>query len=326
MFAYSYSKYGPPEVLTQVQLPKPFPGPNEVLIENHATTVSSGDWRARSLTLPAGMGLIGRLFFGINGPRRKILGTELTGVVAAVGADVTQFEIGQEVIAFPGGTMGAYAQFVVMPEDGKLVAKPENLTKEEAAGLCFGGTTAYDYLANKAKVKAGDKVLINGASGSTGSACVQIAKYLGADVTGVCSEGNADFVRNLGADHMIDYATTDFTEGSTKYDIVVDTVGNAPWARAQHALTQNGKLVIIAGSFVDLVFGNLRARFRGKSVVAGVASEAPEILRKLATLVENGDFRPVIDRVYPFDQMVDAHAYVDTGRKKGSVVVLMSKN
>ncbi|PUB13678.1 NAD(P)-dependent alcohol dehydrogenase [Yoonia sediminilitoris] len=321
MQAYTYKEYGAPEVLHIIELPTPTPKADEVLIKVKATTVSAGDWRARSMTMPAGMGLIGRLVFGIFGPRKGILGTELSGVIEAVGANVTNFRPGDAVIAFPGGGFGAHAEFITMPATGKLVPKPDTLRFEEAAAIPFGATTAYDFLINKAKLQSGEKVLVNGASGATGSACVQIAKHFGAEVTAVCSAANADLVRSLGADHVIDYRAKDFTADGPCYDMVVDTVGNAPWHRTRHALVPKGRMVMIAGSASDMLFGAIKARLRGKQLIGGVASESGEILGKVVELAAQGHYKPVIDRCYDFSHMVDAHRHVDTGHKKGNVVV-----
>ena len=213
-----------------------------------------------------------------------------------------------------------------MPADGKVVRKPENLTFEEAAAIPFGATTAYDFLINKGGLRAGERVLINGASGSVGSACVQLAKYLGAEVTGVCSASNADLVRDIGADRVIDYTKEDFAKEGPLYDMVVDTVGTAPWVRTRHALVPNGRMLMIAGSTSDMILGGLKARLRGKRLIGGVASEAIGILRKVVNLGADGDFHPVIDRSFDFSQMIVAHARVDTGHKKGNVVVSVNLN
>lgn len=324
MFAYTYSKYGGPDVLERVKVPTPTPKENEVLIRIHATTVSSADWRVRSLTVPAGMGLIARLMFGIRKPRKPTLGTDLSGVVEAVGAKVTNFKAGDAVIGFPGVNLGAHAEFITMPATGNILPKPDNLSFEKAAAVPFGGTTAYDYLINKGQLRAGEKVLVNGASGAVGSACVQIAKHYGAEVTGVCSSSNVDLVKALGADHVIDYQTQDFADGSQKYDIVVDTVGTAPWARSRHALQPQGRMLLISGSTSDMIFGGLKARLHGKRLISGVASEAFEVFERAVELAAQGHLNPVIDRCYDFSQMVQAHAHVDTGRKTGSVVVKIS--
>ncbi|AXI46401.1 NAD(P)-dependent alcohol dehydrogenase [Sulfitobacter sp. SK012] len=321
MYAYTYTEYGGPGVLNFVELPTPTPKANEVLIRIVATTVSAGDWRARSLTMPAGLGLVGRLVFGITRPRKPVLGTDLSGVVEAIGADVTTFQPGDAVIGFPGAGFGAHAEYITMPADGKVVRKPETLNFEEAAAIPFGATTAYDFLINKGRLRAGERVLINGASGSVGSACVQLAKHFGAEVTGICSATNVDLVRNIGADHVIDYNTQDFTKEGPQYDMVVDTVDTAPWDRARHALVPNGRMLLIAGSTSDMILGWLKARLRGKRLIGGVASESVNILRKVVDLAAAGDFHPVIDRSFDFSQMIAAHTHVDTGHKKGNVVV-----
>jgi len=321
MLAYAYTKYGSSNVITQVNLPKPTPKPKEVLVRIFATTVSAGDWRARSLTMPKGLGLMGRLVFGITGPRKPILGTEFSGVIEAVGAEVTNYQPGDAVIGFPGAAFGAHAEFITMPADGKLTLKPDNIGFEHAAAIPFGATTAYDFLVNKAMLQKGERVLINGASGSVGSACVQIAKHLGAHVTGVCSGGNAEMVRGLGADHVIDYRTQDVVKAGTNYDMVVDTVGTLPWAQAKHTIRDGGKMVLIAGITSDMFLGRIKARLAGKKMVGGVASEHRDILEAVVKLAAQGAFQPVIDRSYAFDDMKAAHAHVDTGRKKGNVVV-----
>jgi len=325
MLAYSYTKYGSPDVLAQVTVPTPSPNSNEVLVRVYATTVSAGDWRARSLTLPKGLGLMGRLVFGITGPRKTILGTEFSGVVEAVGAEVTRFQPGDAVIGFPGAAFGAHAEFIKMPEKGKLVAKPANIGFDRAAAIPFGGTTAYDFLVDKAKLQAGDTLLNNGASGSVGSACVQIAKHLGAHVTAVCSGKNAEMVRALGADHVIDYRKDCIVKDGVTYDMVIDTVATLPWAQAQHAIRRGGKMVLIAGKTSDMLFGSLKAAIKGKKMIGGVASESREVLQAVVDLTAGGIFKPVIDRRYTFDDMGAAHAHVDTGHKRGNVVVSVSK-
>ncbi len=324
MYAYTYSRYGSPDVLEYVQVPTPTPKATEVLVRVFATTVSAGDWRARSLTVPAGMGLIAPLVFGINSPRKPILGTEFSGIIEAVGGDVSNFQTGDAVIGFPGANFGAHAEFIVMPADGKIVKKPDNLSFSEAAAIPFGATTAYDFLINKGHLRAGEKVLINGASGSVGSACVQLAKHFGAEVTGVCSAANADLVKAIGADRVIDYNAEDFTKDGTLYDMVVDTVGTAPWSRSQHALVENGRMLVISGSTSDMILGGLKARLCGKRLKSGVASESAELLNTVVELASNGHFNPVIDRCFDFSQMVAAHAHVDTGHKKGNVLVTVT--
>jgi NADPH:quinone reductase-like Zn-dependent oxidoreductase len=325
MLAYSYSRYGSPAVLEKVNVPTPTPKPNEVLIKICATTVSAADWRARSLTMPKGLGLVGRLVFGIKGPRKPILGTELSGVIDTVGTEVTNYQPGDAVIGFLGAKFGAHAEFVTMPVDGNLILKPDNIGFEQAAAIPFGATTAYDFLINKVRLQAGEAVLINGASGSVGSACVQIAKHIGAHVTAVCSGKNAQLVRRLGADHVIDYCTQDIVRDGVHYDVLVDAVGTLPWSKAQHAARPSGRMVLIAGKTSDMLFGALKAKLKGKKMIGGVARESRELLAEVVGLAAEGVFQPVIDRNFPFDDMRAAHTLVDTGHKRGNVVVSVAK-
>lgn len=325
MFAFSYKEYGSPKVVEKVEVPTPQPKPHEVLVRIYATTVSAGDWRARSLTMPKGLGLMGRLVFGLRSPRKPILGTEFSGVIEAVGSDVSNFQLGDAVIGFPGAGFGAHAEFITMPSDGKLVPMPECLSFAQAAAIPFGGTTAYDFLINKAKLQAGDKVLINGASGSVGSALVQIAKHFGAEVTAVCSKGNAEMVWGIGADRVIDYRTQDTVEPGVQYDMVVDAVGTLPWAQAQRAIRSGGKMVLIAGKTSDMLFGGIKALLKGKRLIGGVATESREVLSTVVDLAAQGVFKPVIDRNYAFDDMQAAHRHVDTGHKRGNVVVTVAE-
>ncbi|RPH36537.1 NAD(P)-dependent alcohol dehydrogenase [bacterium] len=320
MKAIVYERYGPPDVLQLKEVEKPTPKDNEVLIKIHATTVTSGDWRARSLNVPPGFGLMSRLFFGVSRPRQPILGTELAGEIEAVGKDVSKFKVGDQVFAFSGAAMGCYAEYKCMPEDGPVAPKPPNLTYEEAAALSFGGTTALNFF-RRGKLQSGEKVLINGASGGVGTAAVQLARHFGAEATGVCSGANVELVRSLGAAHIIDYTKEDFTRNGETYDIIVDTVGSAPFSRSEQSLKDGGRLLLVLGGLSGLLLVPWVAMTSSKKVIAGPAAERAEDLRILAELAKAGEFRPVIDRRYPFEQIVEAHRYVDTGRKRGNVVV-----
>lgn len=321
MKAMTYKEYGGPEVVKYEEIEKPAPGDNEVLIKIHATTVSSGDWRARSLSLPAGFGLIGRLVFGIFGPRQPILGQELAGEIEATGKDVTKFKTGDQVIAY---AMGTHAEYKTLPEDAKIVLKPASLSFEEATAIPFGGITALEFLRDMGKIQSGEKVLVVGASGATGSAAVQLAKHFGANVTGVSSTANLDLVKSLGADKVIDYTKEDFTKSGALYDIIVDTTGTAPWKVAKGSLTPTGRLLVISGGLKDMVQASCVSKKNGKKLVSGVSLGNVENLQFLVDLTAAGKFKPLIDRSYPFEKMVDAHAYVDTGRKRGSVVITMT--
>jgi NADPH:quinone reductase-like Zn-dependent oxidoreductase len=322
MKAAVYERYGAPEVLALKEVPAPTPAPNEILVEIHATTVTSGDWRVRSLHLPPGFGPFGRLAFGLLRPRQPVLGTELAGKVVAIGERVTKFAVGDAVIAFPGVKMGCHAEYRCISEDGPVVLKPQNLSYDEAAALSFGGTTALSFL-RRANVQRGERVLIVGASGCVGSAAVQLAKHLGAEVTGVCSTVNVALVRSLGADHVIDYTKQDFTKNGETYDVILDTTNTAGWARSKRSLRDHGRLLVVLGGLWSLLQAPFVSLFTNKKVIAGPVPERVEDLRELAHLAESGVYRPVVDRRYPFAQIVEAHRYVDTGRKRGSVVMTL---
>ncbi len=322
MKAAVYTHYGPPEVVHIAKVPTPSPTENEVLVRIHATTVNSADWRLRSAKVPRGFGLIIRLVFGITGPRQPILGTELSGVVEATGAKVTRFRSGDAVFAFPGAKMRCHAEYRTMIETGNILIKPDNLSFEQAAALSFGGTTALFFLRDQAKVKTGERVLIVGASGTVGSAAVQIAKQLGADVTGVCSTANLDLVRGLGADAVIDYTAQDFTSSGATYDVIMDCIGATTYAATKSALARNGRYLPIAGGLPELL-GSLWPRKNGHKVMAGTGPERLSDLMLLADWARAGTYTPLIDCTYPLDRIVAAHARVDTGRKRGSVVVTM---
>ena len=322
MKAIVYERYGPPEVLQLKEVEKPTPKDNEVLIETHATTVTSGDWRVRSLNVPVGFGLIMRLVFGVSKPKQPILGTELAGVVESVGKEVRKFKVGDQVFAFSDAAMGCYAEYKCMPQDGAMALKPANLTFDEAAALSFGGATALDFL-RRGKLQRGEKVLINGASGGVGTAAVQLARHFGADVTGVCSTANVELVKSLGASHVIDYTKDDFTRNGETYDIIVDTVGTAPFSRSKASLKQGGRLLMILAGLPDMLQIPWVSMTSSKQVIAGPAATRAEDLRFLAGLAEAGEFKPVIDRRYPFERIAEAHSYVDTGRKKGNVIITL---
>lgn len=321
MQAAIYRRYGPPDVVGVEEVATPAPKPHEVLIKVHASTVSSGDYRARSLTMPPGFGPMAPLVFGVRAPRQPILGTELSGEIAAIGAAVTKFKTGDAVFAFPSFSMGAHAEYRAMSQDDRIALKPDNLDFPEAAALSFGGVTALRFLRDRAKIRAGDKVLVIGASGAVGSAAVQIAKYFGAEVVGVCSAANADLVRSLGADRVIDYATEDFTRLDDQYDIICDTIGVTSFATSRDVLKPGGRLLLISSGLAQVLTAGPKPD--GKSVIAGTGDETVEHLLILKNLAEVGAFKPLIDQCVPLQEIVQAHRRVDTGRKRGSVVVMM---
>lgn len=319
MKACVYYRYGGPEVVEIRDVPTPAPRAGEVLIRIVASTVSAGDWRVRSLEVPRGVGLIARLAFGITGPRQPILGGDFAGVVAEVGAGVTRFAPGDAVFGFPGGKFGCHAQYRVMAQTGPVLPKPGNLDFDAAASLPFGAMTALHFL-RRAAIQPGDRVLVVGASGCVGSALVQLARHFGAEVTAVTSTANLAMVASLGAQHVVDYTATDVTAGTDSYDIIADTVGTTTFSRYRRLLRPKGRLLAIAAGLPDMLAA-LWAPLHGRQVIAGPASETLDDLRQVAALAEQGVLRPVIDRHYDMADIVAAHSYVATGRKRGNVVV-----
>ncbi len=296
------TRYGPPEVLKVQEMPKPVPRDDEVLIRIHATTAHVGDARIRRFDVPAAGWLFARLFLGLTRPRRSILGMDLAGEVEEVGKDVTRFKVGDEVFGTPGFAFGCYAEYRCMAEDAVLAGKPSNMTFEEAAPVPSGGLTALRCL-RKANIRAGQEVLVYGASGSIGTYSVQLAKAFGAEVTGVCSTSNLEMVGSIGADSVIDYTKGDFTKGGKAYDVVFDAVDKIPASRGRTVLKDAGTYLNVArdsGSERDL---------------------KAEDLVLLRELIEAGKMVSVIDRRYPLEEIVEAHRYVDKGHKKGNVVI-----
>lgn len=319
MRAAVYDSYGGPEVMHVAEVPTPEPGPGELLVRVRAFSVNTGDWRLRSMIIPGGMAPIAKLQFGWSKPKKPILGTEASGIVERLGAGVTKYAPGDEVCVSPGWKMGCHAEYVVIAEDAMVAAKPANLDFAEAGSLAFGGATALWFL-RKAELRPGERLLVVGASGAVGSAAVQIGKALGAVVTGVASGGNLELVRGLGADAVIDYTTTDFAAGGAQYDLILDTTGSAPYRRVKPILAPNGRLLLVLAGLGEMLFGNIGTS-DGHKVVTGTPPDDPVLYREVVALAAAGQFRPLIDSRYTLDQIVAAHARVDTGRKRGSVVV-----
>lgn len=321
MKAISYSRYGSPDVLEPVELPKPTPKPDEVLVRIHATSVTSGDYRARSLDMPAGFGLVGRLVFGLFRPCRKVLGTEFAGVVEAVGAAVTRFKPGDRVFAYPGAKFGGYADYAVISEAAAIAHVPDNLKLDEAVAMSFGGATALDFLRNKGGIKPGDHVLVIGASGSVGSAAVQLAKAFGAHVTGTASSGKREMVAALGADAVLDYTTSDPASEDNAYDIILDTSGTVTYAKYAAAMKPGGRLLLVSSSLWQMLAALMARKTGGRKAIPGYAPERAEDLRFLADLAERGHFKPYVDRRFPLGQAAQAHAWFENPARKGNVVI-----
>jgi NADPH:quinone reductase-like Zn-dependent oxidoreductase len=295
MKAVVVKKYGPPEGLQLVDIEKPIPRDNEILVKIHATTVTFGDAKLRSFSFPV------RLLFGLFSFRlgkNKILGHEFSGEVEEVGRNVTQFKPGDQVFASAGLRGGAHAEYICIPEDSMVARKPVNMTFEEAAAVPIGANTAL-YILQEADIQNGQKILVYGASGSVGSYAVQLAKYWGADVTGVCSTANLDWVKELGTDRVIDYTKSDFTQLDETYDVIFDTIRKISPSQCKRLLGGNG------------VFLSTRSSTK----------ETTENLIFLRELIEAGKLKAVIDRQYPLEEIIEAHKYVDMGHKKGNVVI-----
>jgi len=300
MKAIVASKFGGPEVLQLKEVETPAPKANEILVKVHATTISAGDIRMRSLDVPPAFWLPARITLGFTKPKHPIYGMELSGEVVAVGKSVTRFTVGDTVFASTlAQNFGAHAEYKCLPEDSLILAKPRNMTHEEAAAVPIGGPTALRLL-RKGKIQRGQKVLVYGASGSVGTYAVQIAKSFGADVTAVCSTENLDMVKSLGADRVIDYTREDFSAGGAQYDAIFDAVGKCPKDKAEKALAPGGLFVTVA---------KLNTK------------QSLEELTTIHDLIEAGKIRAVIDRCYPLEQVPEAHRYVGTGRKAGNVVI-----
>ena len=320
MKAVICTKYGPPEVLQIQEVAKPVPKDNEVLIKVHATTVTAADFRIRSFTIPPSFWLPARLMLGITKPRKPILGTELAGEIESVGKDVKLFKKGDPVFAATLMSFGGYAEYVCLPEDGPIAIKPATISYEEAAAIPIGARTALHHL-RKGEIKKDQKILIYGASGSVGTYAVQLAKYFGAEVTGVCSSTNLALVKSIGADKVIDYTATDFEKRLEMYDMIVVAVDKFPFSTCNRLLNENGVYINITAPFKSFPM-IWTALTTNKKIITGQNSpEKAHDLVFLKKLVEEGVLKPVIDRKFPLEQIVEAHRYVDRGHKKGNVVV-----
>jgi len=318
MKTIEFSAYGPPETLQIRDKEKPVPGDGDILIKVHATTVSSGDVKLRSFDVGAMYKIPMGLYLGFRKPKRQVLGDDFSGVVESVGKDVEAYKKGDPVFGTVGFAISSHAEYVCLPENGSYTHKPANMTHEEAAAIPFGGHTAL-YFLNKANIRSGQSVLVYGASGSVGTYAVQIARHFGADVTGVCSTANLAMVKSLGAD-VIDYTKTDYTL-SGPYDVIYETVGKSSYSGNMHVLTPRGTLILNAVFKFSWYLRALASIFSRKRVIMGVAAERREDMVFLKDLAEAGKLTPIIDRIYSFEEIAEAHRYVDGGHKKGNVVV-----
>jgi NADPH:quinone reductase-like Zn-dependent oxidoreductase len=319
-------KYGPPEVLKLVEVPKPVPKNNEILIRNHATTVVLGDCELRGFNFPyysVTLKLLMRLGFGIRGPRKKILGQQLAGVVEEVGMNVTLFKPGDEVFACTELGLGAYAEYKSMPENGLITIKPSNMSFEEASTIPVGGSEALHFM-KLADVQKGQSVLVNGAGGSIGTIAVQLAKSNGAKVTAVDSAGKEDMLRSIGADYFIDYKNELFTERDETYDVIFDVVGVTQFSGCMNSLNENG--TYLQGNGTISRGDKSTAKNNNMSAIDDYTDYSTDLLVELRELIEAGTIRTVIDRTNPLEQMVEVHRFVERGGKLGNVVVTMGHN
>lgn len=313
MKAAIVERYGPPEVVQVIDHPDPRPKPGDVIVRVAASAVSSGDARIRGASFPRGFGPLARPALGLRGPRVKVLGVAFSGVVETVGSDVREVFVGDEVCGMTGVSMGAHAELVRVKAT-KVVPKPATVSHDDAAGVLFGGTTAWQFFTAKTTVRAGQSVLVNGASGAVGTNAVQLAKHVGATVSAVCSAANRDVVARLGADHVIDYEATPLTAVADRFDVVLDAVGNLSPRTGRRLLTDGGVLLLAVATLGQTVVPR-------RGVKAGAIAERPEDFQRLLALVETGDLVVEKEVILPLSDIVEAYRRVDSGRKVGNVIV-----
>lgn len=328
MKAIVCEKYGPPEVLQLKEVDKPATKDDEVLVRVYATPVSYGDLMVRNFknmplskfNMPLPLWLPTRMFFGFKKPRIKIFGSEFAGKVEATGKDVKQFKIGDQVFGYLGQKMGAYAEYICISEDDCIAIKPENVSYEEAASIPYGAIMASTIL-KKVTIQSGQKVLINGASGGIGSAAVQLTKYFGAEVTGVCSTLRLEYVKSLGADKILDYTKEDFTKNGETYDVIFDILGKSSFSHCKNSLKQNG-IYLLASFKTRQIFQMLWTKVIGrKKVICAMASDKQKDLIPIKKLVETEKIKSIIDKIYPIEQTAEAHRYSEEGHAQGKVLI-----
>lgn len=322
MKAIVHTKYGPPDELQLKEVEKPVPGENEVLIKIHATTVTTTDCNARNFTfVPKSFLFFAKIIFGFKKPKINILGIDLAGEIESVGKKVKLYKVGDQVFGSPGTKFGGHAEYVCVPEEGALAIKPDNLSWEGAAAVSLAGNTALFFIRDLAKIQPGQTILIHGASGAIGTYAVQLAKYYGAVVTGVCSAKNAEMVKSLGADKVIDYTKEDFTKGDERYDFVFGVVGKTTFSQCKGILKPKGiylENMMEVKDFLKVLWTSIAG---GKKIMGGVSAERAENLNFFVELIESGKLKPVIDKVYPLEKTAEAFQYVEQGHKKGNVVI-----
>jgi len=323
MKAIVASGYGSPEVLQLMQVDKPIPKENEVLVKVYASSATQADNMMRT-----GKPYIGRLFTGLKKPKNAIPGTGFSGIVEAIGTKVQSFTPGDKVFGETTLGFSTNAEYVAVPENGVILRQPDTLSYTESTTICDGHLTSYNFLKNIAKIKPGQKILINGASGSLGSAAVQLAKYLGAEVTGVCSTRNVGLVESLGADYVIDYTKDDFTLKSKQYDIIYDTVGKLSFRKSKSVLTTKGlfispvlKFSLMIQVLLTSIVGSKKAKFGATGLSSN--TELRQLLSELVEIFKEGKIKTVIDRQFPLEKLEEAHRYIATGHKKGNVVIIV---
>jgi NADPH:quinone reductase-like Zn-dependent oxidoreductase len=325
MKAIICTKYGPPEVLQLQEVAKPVPRDNEILVKVSATTVTAGEARVRRFEVPLSFWLLARLAIGLSKPRKAIPGMVVAGEVEAVGKQVKRFQRGDQVFAYDIAKFSTYAEYTCLPENSAIAFKPSTVTYEEAAAIPFGGITALHFL-KQGKIHSGQRVLIYGASGSVGTWAVQLAKHFGALVTGVCSTTNVALVKSLGADQVIDYTKEDFTSSGETYDMLFDAVGKTSFPGCLRSLKKDGvylQPVAPPALSLQMLWAGVTSN---RTLIGGAATPKTEDLMYLKELVEAGKIKPVIDRRYPLEQIVEAHRHVDQGHKKGDVVITVQQN
>lgn len=314
------TSYGPPSVVRLEERPVPAVKNQEILVKNAITTVCAGDWRLRSLDLPRGFTLPFRLLMGWSGPRQPVLGVVSAGEVVAVGKRVSRFDVGDRVVCMDGMSLGGHAEYRAVSQNAGVAKIPESLSYTDAAALPFGGTTALAFLRDKARVKQGDRVCIVGSSGEVGAMAVQVAKHFGAHVTAVCSGANADLVRSIGADEVVDYTQAHYWDAEEPFDIVFDTVGASTYREAAPVLKPGGRFLMAVAGLYETLFASWMGR-SGHTCIAGADSERAEVVAFLCKLAAEGELRPVIDQRVPFEDIVKAHERVDSHRKRGTLIV-----